>query len=147
MDDFDLEGLSPQEAAAYVAQFIASLGMARSEREKAEKDLAEWKRRTALASDRGELDLAREALGRAEETHRRLLDLRREENELDFKVTELKRRLTNLRRRVETSVDAQALLEQLQAVAGPDREVDEAIARAEAETALEALRRKMEQDQ
>ena len=146
-DDFDLDGLSREDARAYVARFIQSLQMARRQRAEQEAEYEKWKARTRAAVDRGEADLARDALRRAEELQSTLAALRREERELDFKVTELKRRLTNLQRQPELSVDADALLEQLQTLTGPDYETSEAIERAaaeaDAERALEALRRKM----
>lgn len=143
-DDFDLDGLSPQDAKAYVARFITAKNQATRDREIAEGELALWKKRTALASERGETDLARESLARAEETHAKLVRLRREEHELDFKVTELKRRLTSISRQPEMSVNANALLDQLQGLVGTDHDTKDALAEAEAEVALEALKKKME---
>ena len=142
-DDFDLEGLSKQEAQRYVASFIESLVLARRQRIEREQEYETWKSRTRLAADKGEPELARQALARAEELYAVVTQLRREEHELDFKVTELKRRLVGVERQPELSIDADALLEQLEAVVGPDRETNEAIARTEAELALEELRRKM----
>ena len=142
-DDFDLEGLSPEEARAYVTQFVASLRITRTAREGVERELAEWKRRAALALERGDTRLAEEAVARAGTEHRRLLELKREEHELDFKVVELKRRLGRLSAQPERSVDTDALLEQLTSVVGEDAGTRHAIAEAEAEAALEALKRRM----
>lgn len=142
-DDFDLEGLSKEEARAYVAQFVKSLHLARKQRAEQEAEFEKWKTRTKLAADRGEEDLARAALQRAEEVQSALNAVRREERELEFKVTELKRRLGNLQQSPELSVNAQALLEQLQSVVGEGHETEEALADVEAEQALEALRKKM----
>ena len=142
-DDFDLDGLSPSEARAYVAQFIAARKQAERDRVAKEEELELWKKRVRLATEKGETQLARESLARAEEVHARLTGIRKEERELDFKVTELKRRLTELERRPELTVNAGALLEQLEGIVGPDHETRDALAEAEAEVALEELRRKM----
>lgn len=146
-DDFDLEGLSREDARSYVAQFIQSLQLAKRGRAEQEQQYDKWKSRARLAVERGEDELAREAIRRAEELQSSLAAVRREERELEFKVTELKRRLTNLQRQPEFTVNAEALLEQLQQVAGADHETTEAIERtaaeSEAELALEELRRKM----
>ncbi|MFW5689093.1 MAG: hypothetical protein ACOC1U_05900 [Spirochaetota bacterium] len=142
-DDFDLEGLSKQEARSYVAQFVQSLQLARKQRAEKEAEFEKWKSRTKLAADRGETDLARAALERAEEVQSALNAIRREERELDFKVTELKRRLGNLQKQPDLSVNADALLEQLQQVVGTGHETDEALAGVEAEAALESLRTRM----
>lgn len=145
-DDFDLEGLSPEEARAYVARFITAKNQVSRDRQSAEDELALWKKRTGLATERGEIELAKESLARAEEVHARLVRLKREEHDLDFKVTELKRRLTVLRQRPEVTVNADALLERLESVVGTDHETRDEIAEAEAEVALEALKKKMESE-
>lgn len=145
-DDFDLEGLSKEDARRYVLSFLQSLQVTRKQREEKEAELATWKSRTKLAADRGETELARQALARAEEAQASFAKLRREERDLEFKVTELKRRLQNLQREPELSVNADALLDQLTGVVGDDQATNEAIAETEAELALEELRRKMEEE-
>lgn len=142
-DDFDLEGLSKEEARAYVAQFVKSLQLARKQRAEQEAEFEKWKSRTKLAAERGENELARAALERAEEVQSALNAVRREERELDFKVTELKRRLANLQQSPELSVNADALLEQLQSVVGKGHQTEEALSEVEAEQALEELRKNM----
>ena len=149
-DDFDLEGLSKEDARSYVAQFIQSLQLAKRQRDEQEHQYDTWKSRAKLAVERGEDELAREAIRRAEELQASLAAVRREVRDLEFKVTELKRRLANLQRQPEFTVNAEALLDQLQQVAGADHETTEKIERtaaeSEAELALEALRRKMAED-
>ncbi len=142
-DDFDLEGLSREEARRYVTGFIQSLQLTRRDRAEREAEYEKWKTRTKLAADRGEKELAKEALRRAEEAHALLGPLRTEERDLEFKVAELKRRLANLVKGPELSVDANALLDQLQSATDPDQATNEAIAEAEVELALEQLRRRM----
>lgn len=143
-DDFDLEGLSVQEATAYVAQFIATQKQVSRDASAAEDELELWKKRVRLAMDRGESDLAKESLARAEEVHRKLVGLRNDERELNFKVEELKRRLANVRRQPEFNVNAGALLDQLEGIVGEDHGTTDALAEAEADVALEALKKKME---
>ncbi len=143
-DDFDLEGLSKDEARRYVMGFVQSLQTTRKQRAKREAEFATWKSRTKLAAERGETELARQALARAEELQGSLAALKRDERELEFKVGELKRRLANVQQEPELSVDADALLEQLRGVVGDDQETKEALAETEAELALEELRRRME---
>jgi len=143
-DDFDLEGLSPAEAKDYVAQFIITQKQVARDRAVADDELELWKKRAGLAADRGELDLARESLARAEEAHANLVRLKNEEREINFKVDELKRRFAKIRQEPEFSVDAGALLEQLEGIVGANHETTNAIAEAEAEVALEALKRRME---
>ena len=146
-DDFDLEGLTPAEARRYVAGFIQSLQLTRRSRAEREAEYEKWKSRTKLAADQGQIELAKEALARAEELQTSLSALRREERELDFKVTELKRRLQNLQRAPEFTVNAEALLEQLQSVTDPHQATKEALEETEAELKLAELRRRMEEEQ
>ncbi len=143
-DDFDLEGLSKDEARRYVMSFVQSLQMTRKKRAEQEAEFEKWKSRTKLAADRGETELAKQALVRAEEVQTSLASLKREERELEFKVDELKRRLGNLQKQPELTVNADALLEQLRSVVGDDQETNEAIAETEAELALDELRRRMD---
>lgn len=146
-DDFDLEGLSVSDAKAYVAQFITAKKQAERERSQKEEELALWKKRTRLATEKGETALARESLARAEELFQAVTALKKEERSLDFKVTELKRRLKNLEQQPEFSVNAGALLEQLEGVVGTDHETEDAIRDTEAELALDALRKKMAEEE
>ena len=83
-------------------------------------------------------------VARAEEAHENLVRLKNEEREINFKVGELKRRFAKVRQEPEFSVNAGALLDQLEGIVGADHGTKDAIAEAEAEVALEALKRKME---
>ncbi|MBU8914351.1 MAG: hypothetical protein KOO61_10040 [Spirochaetales bacterium] len=143
-DDFDLEGLSPAEASAYVAQFIITQKQVARDRAAAEEALELWKKRARLAADRDEMELGRESLARAEEAHAGLVRLKNDEREMNFKVAELKRRLVKIRQEPQFTVNAGALLEQLEGIVGTEQETTNALADAEAEVALEALKRKME---
>ena len=143
-DDFDLEGLSPAEAKDYVAQFIITQKQVASDLAMADDELELWKKRAGLAADRGEIELARECLARAEGTHANVVRLKSEEREINFKVDVLKRRFARIRQEPEFSVNAGALLEQLEGIVGTDHETTDAVAEAEAEVALEALKKRME---
>jgi phage shock protein A len=146
-DDLDLEGLSVSEARSYVAQFISSLHTTRSQLQEAEEELAAWKKRTDLAAGRGEMELARAALSRAEEAHTQVAQLRRDARDLEFKVDELKRRLGKMIDKPKLSTNADALLSQLESVVGTNYETDRSIAEAEAELELEKLRKRMAEEQ
>jgi len=146
-DDFDLDGLSVADARAYVAEFIAAKKQTERDRAAKEEELELWKKRTRLATEKGEVALARESLARAEEVHQEVSRLKREERSLDFKVTELKRRLKGLEVQPEFTVNAGALLEQLEGIVGADHETNDALKEAEAELALEELRRKMKAEE
>jgi phage shock protein A len=146
-DDFDLEGLSVSDAKAYVVEFIQTQKQTRAQLETAERDLEAWKKRTRIATEQGEIELAKAALARAEEQSEKVSRLKRELRELDFKVTELKRRLAELQKKPQLSTNADALLEQLESVVGTDYETNRGVAEAEAELALQKLREKMEAEE
>jgi len=145
-DDFDLEGLSAAEARAYVARFITAQKQVERDRSEAEGAVELWKKRVRLAMERGEDELARECLQRAEEAHDSVVKLKAEERDLSFKVGELKRRLVKLGQEPQFSVDAGALLDQLEGVVGSDHETSDAIRDAEAQVALEELKKRMESE-
>jgi phage shock protein A len=146
-DDFDLDGLSVVDARQYVAEFISAYRQTLNQLSDAERDLEAWKKRAGLALDQGDKVLAQDAIIRAEETVAKVAKLKQEASSLDFKVLELKRRLKELEQKPQMSVNAEALLEQMESIVGTDHETDHALADAEAEAALEALKRKMESEQ
>ena len=145
-DDFDLDGLTAPQAREYVADFIAAYRQTLAQLAEAEQELEAWKKRAGLALDKGDRTLAQDAITRADETVTRVARLKQEASALDFKVLELKRRLKELEQKPEMSVNADALLEQMESIVGTDHETDHAIADAEAEAALAALKRKMESE-
>jgi phage shock protein A len=145
-DDFDLEGLSTQEAKAYVARFITTQIQITRDRSEAEEKLELWKKRVRLAMEKGENDLAKESLERAEEAHAKVVSLKSEEKEMTFKVEELKRRLAKIRLQPAVSINAEVLLDQLEGIVGTDHETSDTVADAEAQVALEALKKKMESE-
>ena len=59
-------------------------------------------------------------------------------------VGELKKRLAKVRDQPQMTVNADALLNQLEGVVGTDHETRDALTETEAEVALEELRRKMQ---
>lgn len=146
-DDFDLDGLSKEDARAYVAGFVQSLQLARRQRAEKEAEYEKWKARARLAVEKGDTALAEAAIRRAEDTGAALAAVKKDERELSFQVEELKRRLRNVQNEPELSVNADALLAQLQDVVGEDQSTNEGIAEAEAELALEELRKRMELEQ
>lgn len=146
-DDFDLDGLSLADARAYVLSFVTAKKQTETQRVAAAKDVELWRKRVELAGSNSRSDLAAQAQSRLNEATAKLQKLLSEERDLDFKVTELKRRLGNMAEQPQMSVNAQALAEQLESVVGPDHSTTEQTEDVEAELALEALKRKLEQDE
>ncbi len=142
-DDFDLEGLSVQDARTYVLRFVTALKQIEPQRATAQADVERWRNRVQLAEENGRPELAAQAKLRLEEAAEKLQKLTHEQHELGFKVTELKRRLANLAEQPKMSVDAQALAEQLESVVGTGHQTDAQTEDLEAQLALEELKRKM----
>lgn len=113
-DELDLEGLTPQEATSYVATYVAAHKQARQRREKAKEAFAQWESRVRLAHDHGETELARAALVRADAATKEYQQARAEEKELAITCDLLKQRLERRARQPDFTVDAEALLSQMQ---------------------------------
>lgn len=112
--ELDLEGLTPQEATSYVAKYLAAHKQAHQRREQAKQEFARWEGRVRLAHERGETELAKAALARADKASKEFQQARAEEKELAITCDLLKQRLERLARQPEFSVDAEALLSQMQ---------------------------------
>ena len=113
-EELDLEGLTPQEATSYVAKYLAAHKQARQRRKQAKEEFTRWEARVRLAHERGETDLAKAALARADKATKEFQQARTEENELAITCDLLKQRLERLARQPEYSVDAEALLSHMQ---------------------------------
>ena len=142
MLDTDIDSLDYGAAREYVLAWLAALKQAQKQRAIAEEELAQWVHRVKLAENRGEPLLKKTAEQRAAEARGLAEHLQSEERDLRRKAGVLKDKLEALRIRSGASVDADALLAQLQALTGgPDR-LDRALKDEEAKEALAELKKK-----
>lgn len=142
MSDTDIDSLEYPAARDYVVAYIAALKRTQKERGIAQEELAQWERRVRLADSRGEPILKRgaeERVGALREHTRRLLE---EEAAMRRKADVLKEKLKALEVRSSLSVDADALLAELQILAGEPDPLRDALRDAEVNQDLEALKRK-----
>jgi hypothetical protein len=143
MEDTDIDLLDFESAREYVLAFITTLKKTQKERAVTEEELSHWQGRVKLADSRGEPVLKRSAEQRVSELESRCHRLRQEELDLKLKVDVLKEKLNAVRIRSGLRVDTDALLGQLQMLAGEPDVLEENLRSTEAEQALQALKRKM----
>jgi phage shock protein A len=143
MEDTDIDFLDFESAREYVLAFITTLKKTQKERAVTEEELSHWQGRVKLADSRGEPVLKRTAEQRVSELESRCHRLRQEELDLKLKVDVLKEKLNAVKMRSGLRVDTDALLAQLQTLAGEPDVLEETLRNTEAEQALQALKRKM----
>jgi phage shock protein A len=144
-DHIDIDGLSAAQAKQYVVSYIATLKQTQNQRKKLADDLSTWKSRVALAREKGREDLAAKAQAVVSETEDRLRTILAEERELEFQVIELKRQLDGLKHQARKSIDAEALLAQLQSVVGEPDELKDELENTELDLELEKLKKKLDE--
>ncbi len=143
MLDTDIEGLGPKEAAEYVLAFIATLKQTSREIERTGEEVSLWKRRVALAREKGETELASQAETRVTELEQKKARLESERQDLSRKVTVLKDKLQRIRMTGTRLVDTDRLLAELQMLAGEKDTLGFSLKDEEAKAELEKLKKRM----
>jgi phage shock protein A len=146
MTDTDLSGMDQEAARDYVLGFIKSLKETQRQKMGVLREKKRWQERLGLAEKEGRPDLAAEAGKRVEGFQKEADLLSREEAALLAKVDLLKENLRRLPENPDYGVDAQSLLAELQILAGERDETSEQIEELEAESRLEALKKKIEEE-
>ncbi len=146
-DDIDLHGLTPLQARQYTLQFVANMKELEKKRRELKAHFETWERRVRLAKEHGRSELLQEAMRRLNDISERYQTLGREKRELEVKVTLLKERLRVLERQPQRSINAEALLEQLEQVVGSDHQLKENISHVEADEQLDTLRRRLDEEE
>ncbi len=142
MPDTDIDFLDQASAREYVLSYLAALRQTQKQRAIAEEELALWVHRVKVAENRGEPQLRKSAEQRAAEARAQVERMRAEERDLRRKASVLKEKLQVLRIRASLSVDADALLAQLQMLAGAPDRLSAELKEQEAQSALEELKKK-----
>jgi phage shock protein A len=146
MLDTDLEGLGPKEASAYVLAFITTLKQTEKAVAAAVEESTLWTRRVALAREKGDEALAGQAQERQTQAAAKQAALETELDDLRRKVSVLKEKLVRIRMMGVKLVDADLLLAQLEMVTGKRDELAHTFKKEEANAALDALKKKMQED-
>lgn len=155
MSDFNetnLRGLTYEAAAAVALEYATALKKTEQALAAAREEERLWKRRAALALEKGMSELVAPAEAKAAEASAKVGQLDAERAELAAKVTRMKEQLPLLRLGA-NSVDADLLLSELTIAAGgiPGEEekssaalkLDRELGSAGADAALDELKRKM----
>lgn len=143
MEDTDIEGLDPRNAAEYVLAFVTTLKKTEADIGRAAEDVATWTRRVALAVEKGEEELAGLARARLAEIEGKKAALEAELADLRLKVGILSNKLQRLRGRLRKSVDTDVLLAELEMLAGKKDVLADTFKAVEAGAKVEELKKKM----
>jgi phage shock protein A len=147
MEDTDLSNMSPGDAREYVLAFLTALKQTTIQKRQVEQELETWRGRIQLAQDRAAADLAARAAGVVSQLEAKLATLAAEEAELDGKARTLKENLRRLEITGRRLVDTDLLQAELDLAVGEDKaaeiETDRALRKAQADAALEELKRRM----
>ena len=143
MQDTDIEGLGPREAAEYVLAFITTLKSTERDLGRTAEDAALWSRRVSFAREKGDEALAGQAQAKLNEVEGKKASLETELADLGAKVAVLKEKLQRLRGRFQKSVDTDLLLAQLEMLGGKKDPLTDTFKSEEAGVRLEELKKKM----
>lgn len=147
LEHLDLTGMDPRDAREYVYQYLVALKKTRADRDKAAEEVEVWRHRVDLARGHDRSDLEAEALTMLDDARSRYESLTAETRALEKDVMDLKDRLHRLEEAPSRTIDAEALLSQLESVAGTPDTTSEAVRELEADAALEELKRRMQADE
>ena len=143
----DLSDLDPKDAKRIVLDYIVTLRKTRAKRDEAREEFERWEKRHKLAGEKGEQELADEAIERAKaavEEHERLGS---EERELEVVVETLQKQLRSLEGRPRRTVDAEGLLSRIEGVLGSDYRTKDAAEQLDAEAELEELKKRLSSEE
>jgi len=151
-DPVNLTGMKAAEAKEYIHAFITTLKLTEKEISTLEDEAVKWKGRIELARSKGMEDLVAEAEKEAEKINAKLSGLKEEELSLKERIDAMRRQLPGLAAR-ERSIDPDLLEQELLMALGKTEEeakTDKAFRELEknsaAESALEALKNKMDKE-
>ncbi|HTO21255.1 MAG TPA: hypothetical protein VMQ10_02135 [Spirochaetia bacterium] len=142
MLDTDIDGLDPVQASEYVLAFVTTLKQTEKALAEASEDTNLWTRRVALARSKGDEGLAAQAQARLSDATAKQSQLEADLADLRRKVVVLKDKLVRLKMTGGRLVDTDLLLAQLQMVVGEKDTLGDAMKHAEADAALDELKKK-----
>jgi phage shock protein A len=136
----------------YILQYIATLKLTEKQIEELKIEERKWESRAALAGEKNEADLQREAQNEAEKVKAKRLTLEGEVSELKSQIENMRRQIPGLAAR-QRSIDPDLLEQELlialgrmpgdEKIAATDREFSKLEKEKSAQDALEALKAKM----
>lgn len=146
-DEYDIQGLDPEDAKKYIVAVMATLKQTAAKRVQLEHDLEMWEGRVKLAIDNGRQDLVEGAQRRVEQIKEDIEHMRGEEQEYTEGLSRMKSQLRTLQTQPQMSVDVDLLNAQLEMILGEEAqeraETDDKFRDAQADWALNDLKRKL----
>ncbi len=145
-DDYNILGLEPESAREYVTAVMTTLKTTTAKRIQIEKESESWLSRVRLATEKGRPDLASGAQAKADELSPQIAKLKGEEQEYRDGIARMVVQLKSMETRPRLSgVDADLLLAQMEMVVGEHAEIDEKFRSAEADWALDDLKKRQDE--
>jgi phage shock protein A len=149
-DDYDIGDLEPEDAKRSIIAVMASLKQTAAKRVRLERELEMWENRVSLAVEKGRQDLVEGAQRTIDRINEDISHLRSEEQEYSEGLDRMKAQLRTIRSRPTMSVDVDLLNAQMEMMIGEsgkaESEAEEKFREAEADWALEDLKRKMQDE-
>ena len=142
---FSIEGLDAASAGDYIASLMAHAHQLETELAAIDSDIASWNQRCALAEAKNRPDLADEARARVSALLERQTQVKNEQAEFQAGLEKLQQDFKALTW-TQRSIDPNALLKAMEAVAGPTDNVTPELKRQEAEAALAKLKARLAGD-
>lgn len=151
-DEINLGGLDYEAAAAYALEYATSLKKYEQDLARAREELETWRKRVALATEKGMAELAAQAAAKAAELETAAAGLALERDRIAGVVLRLKEQLPMIKMG-QRSVNADLLLSELTIAAGgmpgdeeaaaAGRKLESGLADMGADAALDALKKKL----
>jgi len=140
--DTDISGMDPQAAKEYVLHFIVALKETQKQIQSSRSERELWEKRVNLARENHKSDLEIQAQERVNDIQTKIESLNKEEEELRGKVLVLKDELKKLVTGPQLTVDADALLAQMEMIVGEPDKTKNAFKEFETDVELNKLKKK-----
>ena len=149
-DEDDIRELEPEDAKKYIIAVMATLKQTTAKRIQLERDLELWEKRVNLALENGRQELIEGAQRRVTQIQEDLGRLRAEEHEYSEGLSRMRSQLRMIEAQPKLSVDVDLLTAQMDMMLGEEEkaesETKEKFREAEADIALEELKKRMQDD-
>lgn len=149
MEETNLQGMTPEDAHAYILEYATSKKLAEKELENLKADIASWLQKQELAKSQGREDLVQAVNAKLEELTSKQTRLQEEAAELSARIDAMKAQLPMLRAR-ERTVDPDLLLAEMEMTLGKstdnlkkEQELNTALNSMSADEALQKLKEKL----
>lgn len=149
MEETNLQGLTPEDAQAYILEYTTSKKLTEKELEAVTAEIVAWSQKQQLAQNQGRADLVAAVESKLRELTAKQTQLEQERAELAIKIDTMKQQLPLLKAR-ERTVDPDLLLAEMEMTLGKstedlikEKELNRSISTLNADEALKKLKEKL----